>query len=272
MQAFSTWQAPVGTLGSIVAEARERAGALSDAVEALEAAAADAPAVPSLARSLVSVGTVGVLAEVKRASPSKGRINPALDAATQARAYEAGGARGVSVLTEPVHFGGSLKDLEQVRAGVAIPVLRKDFHVDRLQLLEARAAGASAVLLIARALAPAALRELAAEAHRMGLEVLVEIRDEAELDRALQTEAAMIGVNNRDLETLRIDMATSERLIPQIPQERVAIAESGVKALADVERAAAVGADAVLVGSSVSAAPDPAAAVRALAGVRRVPR
>lgn len=269
MQAYSSWQAPAGTLGRIVAEARARAEALRAAAAGLEAGAAAAPPAPSLAESLRGGGCVAVLAEVKRASPSKGRINAALDAPAQARAYETGGARGVSVLTEPVHFGGTLEDLEQVRRAVRIPALRKDFHVDRLQLVEARGAGASAVLLIARALAPAALRDLAAEAHGLGLEVLVEIRDEEELDRALETDAALIGVNNRNLETLRIDLAVSERLVPRIPRDRVAIFESGVVSAAEVERAAAAGADAVLVGSSVSASPDPAAAVRALAGVAR---
>lgn len=269
MQAFSAWAPPAGTLGRILGEAETRVEGLRLRQAELERAAAGSAVGPSLAASLRSGSSVAVLAEVKRASPSKGVINPGLDAVAQARAYQAGGALGVSVLTEPTYFGGSNEDLEVVRAAVRLPVLKKDFHVHPLQLVEARALGASAVLLIARALAPGRLRELAADAGALGLEVLVEVRDERELERALETAAALVGVNNRDLETLAIDAAASERLIPAIPADRVAIAESGMRTLADVVRAAAAGADAVLVGSSLSAASDPAAAVRELAVVPR---
>lgn len=269
MQAFSAWTPPSGTLGRIVGEAGERARALAPRRRELERAAAEPASRPSLAEALRRAAQVAVLAEVKRSSPSKGDINPGLDPVAQARAYESGGARGVSVLTEPVHFGGSAADLTAVRAAVGLPVLKKDFHVDPLQLLEARALGAGAILLIARALAPDRLDLLAREAAGLDLEVLVEIRDEGELERALATPATMIGVNNRNLETLEIDLSTSERLIPRIPPDRVAIFESGVTDVADVERAAAAGADAVLVGSRVSAASDPARAVRSLAGVPR---
>lgn len=271
MQAFSTWTPPVGTLGRIIAEVGDRVQELRRRQEELERAASQAPQCPSLAESL-RTASVTVLAEVKRASPSKGSINLGLDAVAQARAYEAGGARGISVLTEPRHFSGAGEDLQAIRAAVALPLLRKDFHLDVLQLVEARALGACAVLLIARALPPARLQALAAEAHALGLEVLVEVRDEAELERALETEARLIGVNNRNLETLAIDLATSERLIPLIPTSRVAIAESGVVNVGDVVRAAAAGADAVLVGSSLSGSDDPAAAVRALSGIARRPR
>ena len=184
----------------------------------------------------------------------------------------AGGAAGVSVLTEPKHFAGSPEDLVDVRRRVALPILKKDFHVAAIQLLEARALGASAALLIARALAPDALAELMLAGRELGLELLVEVRDEAELERALLAGATMIGVNNRDLETLRIDQSTASRIIPLIPKHVVAIAESGVKSRADVDRYAAVGADAVLVGSSLSSAPDPASATRALTGVARIDR
>lgn len=271
MQAFSHWAPPSGTLGRIVAEAASRAEALRPRARELERQAAAEPAGPSLAAAL-RASTVAVLAEVKRRSPSRGMIREGIDAATQAGAYVAGGARGISVLTEPAHFGGSADDLVAVRAAVPAPVLKKDFHVDVLQLLEARALGASAVLLIARALDPALLLALSREAAELGLEVLVEVRDEGELARALETDAALIGVNNRNLETLAIDPATSERLIPAIPRERIAIAESGIATRDDVARVAAAGADAVLVGSSISAAADPAAAVRGLADVGRRPR
>ncbi|HET9455194.1 MAG TPA: indole-3-glycerol phosphate synthase TrpC [Gemmatimonadaceae bacterium] len=269
MQAFSAWAPPAGTLGRILGEAERRVEGLRRRRAELERAAAATVPGPSLAASLRRGDEVAVLAEVKRASPSKGAINPGLDAVAQARAYQVGGALGISVLTEPAHFGGSNEDLEAIRTAVDIPVLKKDFHVHPVQLVEARALGASAVLLIARALAPAGLRDLAAEAEALGLEVLVEVRDEWELERALETAARLVGVNNRNLETLAIDVSSSDRLIPAIPADRVAIAESGMRTEADVARAAAAGADAVLVGSSLSAASDPAAAVRALTGVPR---
>jgi indole-3-glycerol phosphate synthase len=212
---------------------------------------------------------VAVIAELKRSSPSRGAINPAMDAARQAAAYAGGGAAALSVLTEPTRFGGSPDDVVAARGATAVPLLKKDFHVDPLQVLEARVLGASAVLLIARALDDARLAALVALAHDTGVEPLVEVRDDRELDAALAAGARVIGVNNRDLETLVIDRGTSERLLPRIPSGCVAIAESGVRDAGDVRRAAACGADAVLVGSSVSAAADPGAAVRALAGVSR---
>lgn len=271
MQAFSQWAPPGGTLGRIVAEAHDRVAALRQRAGELAELAAAAPQGPSMAEAL-RAGDVGVIAEVKRSSPSRGLINARLDAAGQARAYAAGGARGISVLTEPKHFGGSATDLAAVRAAVDVPALRKDFHVDPLQLVEARALGASAVLLIARALDPESLATMADAAHDLGLEVLVEVRDERELERALRTGARLIGVNNRNLETLAIDLEATDRLVPSIPRDRIAVAESGIVTPADVERAAAAGADAVLVGSSISAAVDPTAATRALAGVKRRPR
>ena len=216
--------------------------------------------------------TVGVIAEIKRRSPSKGAINLDMTAVEQARAYERGGAAAISVLTEPAHFEGSVEDLISVRAAVAVPVLKKDFHVEPIQLLEARAIGASAALLIVRALSPDALRQMVDTARQLELEILVEVRDEAELARALDAGATMIGINNRNLETLVIDPATSERLLGLVPSSVLAVAESGVAGRGDVERAAQWGADAVLVGSVISAAMDPAAAVLALSGVKRVAR
>ena len=268
MQASLRWTAPGGTLGTICHEAEARAALLEARADELEREASAAPAGPSLASALRGAD-VRLIAEVKRRSPSKGAIAPALDAADQARAYVDGGAAAISVLTEPAHFGGSTSDLLAVRSGVAVPALKKDFHVLPIQLVEARALGASAALLIARALSPDRLREMIATARRLDLEVLVEVRDEAELERALECGASMIGVNNRNLETLVIDPATAERLIPRIPPGLVAIAESGVSTREDVERYARSGADAVLVGSSISAAPDPTQATRALAGVPR---
>lgn len=210
-----------------------------------------------------------MLAEVKRRSPSKGDIAPGLDPVDQARAYRDGGAAAVSILTEPRHFGGSADDLVAVRTQVGLPILKKDFHVDVIQLVEARVLGASAALLIARALHPDRLVSLVDEGRALGLEILVEVRDEEELETAIRSKANMIGVNNRNLETLVIDPATCERLIPLIPADVIAIAESGVQARGDVERYAVIGADAVLVGSVLSASSDPRAATRALAGVQR---
>jgi indole-3-glycerol phosphate synthase len=271
VQASSLWTAPTGTLGRIVVEARQRADALMPREAELARLAADAPQAPAFRRALCGA-VVQVVAEVKRRSPSKGWINPAISAAEQASAYARGGAAAISVLTEPTHFGGSNEDLLAIRAGVSVPVLKKDFHVHDVQLIEARALGASAALLIARALAPHELARLAETARQLRLEVVIEVRDEHELQRALDSGATIVGINNRNLETLAIDPATSERLLALVPPTIVAVAESGVSSRVDVERVAARGADAVLVGSSVSAAPDPSAAVANLCGVERVAR
>jgi indole-3-glycerol phosphate synthase len=271
VQAFSRWSPPEGTLGTIVRQAEARATALEPRRAELERLADSTPAGPSLAKALRS-RSVAVLAEVKRRSPSRGAIGETLDAVGQASAYERGGAAAVSILTEPEHFGGSVDDLRQVRSALSIPALKKDFHVSTIQLLEARALGASAALLIVRALSPELLDGLSAYGRELGLELLVEVRDEDELARAVDAGSTMIGVNNRNLETLAIDPGTAERLIPRIPPGVVAIAESGLRERADVERYAACGADAVLVGSVLSASLDPSAATRALVGVPRRPR
>lgn len=271
MQAFSLWSPPSGTLGRIVEETRERVAVLRTRRPALEAAVRSAGQAPSFAAAL-SGTDVSIIAEVKRRSPSGGEINASISAAVQARAYRAGGARAISVLTEGAHFGGSPEDLEEIRGAVHLPLLKKDFHVDPLQLLEARVLRASAVLLIARALAPGALLELADTCRELGMDALVEVRDERELELAIRSGAGAIGVNNRNLETLVIDPRVCERLLPLLPPDRVAIYESGVKTRRDAEAAAALGADAILVGSVVSRAADPAAAVRELVGVPRAGR
>lgn len=275
-QSSITWRPPTGVLGEIVAEAYarvERLRADRALVAAIEREAASALHAPSF-RSALRRPMVSVIAEVKRRSPSKGSINPSISAGSQAALYVEGGAAAVSVLTEPAHFGGSLDDLRSARASVAnsAPILRKDFHVDELQLLEARAAGASAALLIARALAPEVLRRLVTFAMSIEIEPLVEVRTTAELERAVATGARVIGVNNRDLETLKIEPEVGAALVRLVPADCVAIAESGVRGVSDVRRAAASGADAVLVGSSLSASPDPTAAVRALTNVTRSER
>jgi len=271
VQASSAWTAPSGTLGRLVAEARVRAATLQARTTVLERLAESAVIGPSFTDALTR-SEVAIVAEVKRRSPSKGWIRQGLSAPEQALAYHAGGAAAVSVLTEPDHFGGSPEDLTAVLASVPIPALKKDFHVAPVQLIEARALGASAALLIARALSPDSLAEMMAFARDLELEVLVEVRDERELDRALALEARAVGINNRNLETLEIDPSTSERLLAHIPPGVIAIAESGVTSRADVERVGHAGADAVLVGSSISAADDPTSAVRALTGVGKSKR
>lgn len=262
------WTPPTGPLGELTAASAARAELAAPETTALEAKAAGLPTPPSF-RAALGGAHVAVIAEIKRQSPSKGVINAGLSAAVRAAEYAAGGAAALSVLTEPSRFGGSLEDLRLVKAAVGIPLLRKDFITHRVQLLEARVAGASAVLLIARALRPELLTALAHEARSLGLDVLVETRDDEELARAVAIPDAVIGVNNRDLETLVIDAAVAERLIPLIPSGRLAVYESGIRDVADVERAARAGADAVLVGSVLSAAADPVQAVRGLAQVPR---
>jgi indole-3-glycerol phosphate synthase len=196
-------------------------------------------------------------------------INRDIDLETQVVAYEAGGAAAISILTEPMRFGGSNEDLSRAREAVRIPLLKKDFHIEPVQILEARALGASAALVIARAVSPSRLAELLSSGIDAGIEILVEVRDERELDLALTLGAGLIGVNNRNLETLEIDPDTSLRILPLIPGDIVAIAESGVRSVQDVERLGRAGANAVLVGTEVSASSDPEAAVRSLTGVTR---
>lgn len=271
VQALSSWTPPEGVLGALVADARQRAELLESESPSVRGGASAAPARPSF-RAALAGDHVAVIAELKRRSPSKGDINPGLPLEDRARAYALSGAAALSVLTQPSHFGGASGDLAAVAAAVGVPLLRKDFLVSPLQLTEARALGASAVLLIARALSPAELPLLARAAADEGLETLVEVRDEYELERALAAGADVVGVNNRNLETLEIDARVSERLLPMVPAAIPAVYESGVTGRAGVEHAARCGADAVLVGSSLSASADAAAAVRAIVGVERLGR
>ncbi len=213
--------------------------------------------------------TVGIIAELKRSSPSRGVIDAGLDASKQVRAYERGGAVAVSILTEPTRFGGSNQDLVSARSATGLPILKKDFHVSVVQLLEARALGASAALVIVRAVPPDRLREMLAAARDIALELLIEVRDEVELDLAVSLGAELIGVNNRNLETLAVDSSTGARVIPLVPTSCAAISESGIEKRSDVERVARSGADAVLIGASLSGSPDPESTVRSLTGVPR---
>jgi indole-3-glycerol phosphate synthase len=252
-------------LADILARKRDEVAAARAALPERELAArakdAAAPRPFEAALSLPG-GPARVIAEVKRASPSAGAIRAGLDAPAQARAYAAAGAAAVSVLTDGPGFGGSLADLAAVRAAVDVPLLRKDFVLDRYQLLEARAHGADAALLIVGALDPAALRRLLDACGELGLAALVEVHDAAEVDVALAAGARVVGVNNRDLETFAVDLAVSEALLPRLPGGVRGVAESGVRTAEDARRLRRAGAANLLVGEALVRAPDPGALLR----------
>jgi len=274
MQVARAWTPPIGPLGRLSSASAERAIASLTVASFDEqlAAAMAAPVPADILESIASRSDVAVIAELKRRSPSKGAINAGLDAALQVRAYHDGGAAAFSILTEPSEFGGELADLERAASLSLRPCIRKDFITDAVQLVEARRAGASAALLIARALPSDRLSELVFISRKLGIEPLIEVRNEDELRDALDVGALLIGVNSRDLETLTTDDTVCERLLPLIPVTHLAIYESGVRTRADVERAASYGADAVLVGSFISASATPAHDVAALTGVPRARR
>jgi indole-3-glycerol phosphate synthase len=207
---------------------------------------------------------VTVIAEVKRASPSKGLLAPDLDPGDLARTYQAGGAAALSVLTDRDFFAGSPADLAAARAATSLPVLRKDFTVGPVDVLDARCMGADAVLLIAAALSPVEIPELMTLAASVGLDSLVEVHDEAEAERALLSGATLIGVNQRDLTTFKVDPARAARVAAILPADVIRVAESGIRDGDDVRRLGDAGFDAVLVGEALVTAPDPAAAVRGL--------
>lgn len=230
-----------------------------------EVAARDAP--PSL-RAALRKDTVAVIAEVKRRSPSAGAIREDLDPAERAGLYAGHGAAAISVLTDGPHFGGSIQDLRAVTERSPVPVLRKDFILDEVQILEARAAGAAAVLLIVRVLGPR-LQPLLRYAADLQLDALVEVHTAAELETALETGASTIGVNSRDLDTFEIDLETAWKIVAGVPAGCIAVAESGMAGAEDVRRAAAAGADAVLIGTALSAAVSPGRLLKDLTGVAR---
>ncbi len=247
----------------------------------LEAACAGLPPARGLASALRRAGAVTCIAEHKRRSPSAGWIREGSDVAAVARSYAAAGAAALSILTDEPFFGGSLDDLRRARVAAAVPILRKDFVVDRYQVVEARAAGADAILIIVAAFSAAfsaasegaegargdhQIAALLAAAHDAGLDALVEVHDRAELERALALGAAIVGINNRDLRTFTIDRELAIRLRGLVPPDRVVVAESGIRDGADVERLRAAGVDAMLVGETLMRAPDPGAALAALLG------
>ena len=256
-------------LDQIVREKRAEAGRLAPWRSALrrqaEEAAKASPA-RDFAAALAAPDAVAVIAEVKRRSPSAGWIRRDLNAAGLASMYVHGGAAAVSVLTDEPHFGGSREDLESVRGAVGVPVLRKDFVVDPVQVYETRAMGADALLLIVRILEDGALADLLAQARELGLGALVETHDARELERALKAGAGVVGINNRDLSRFETDLGVAESLAGRVPEGVVLVGESGIETAADVDRLGAAGVDAVLVGETLVRADDPMEAVSRLAG------
>lgn len=246
---------------------REIAAAKAAVPEAtLERQAADRPPARGFAAALQVPGEVRVIAEVKKASPSAGVIRPDFDPVAIAQAYQANGAACLSVLTDKPFFQGSLADLRAVRAAVSLPLLRKDFVLDRYQLLEARVAGADAALLIAEILPDDRLAALHREAVALGLDVLVELHDADQLPRVLDAGATMVGINNRDLRTFHTRLEHTLDLMPHISAGVTVVSESGIRTAADLQRLKAAGVSAVLVGESLMRQPDVGVALAALRG------
>jgi indole-3-glycerol phosphate synthase len=257
----------VGIIEQLIDGARrgveERRGALPQAD--LEARLGERGEGRPFNEALVRPG-LSLIAEFKRRSPSAGDISADAIVADQVRAYERGGAAALSVLTDERHFGGSLEDLREARAACDLPVIRKDFIVDPYQLYEATVNGADAVLLIVRALDDDDLRSLQETARALDLDCLVEVHDAEELERALEAGAEVIGINNRDLDEQRVDIATTFELMPDVPAGKTVVAESGISGRDQLEELERVGVDAVLIGGALMSAPDPEAKTRELTG------
>ena len=263
--------APADYLTRILARKRAEVAGLRHRQEELRAAAADAPPARPWSSALRRPGRVALIAEIKRKAPSAGALRPDLVPERLARLYERAGASALSVLTD-ADFDGELADLGRARQAVSLPVLRKDFMLEPVQVWESRAAGADAVLLIVRALGEAGLAELLGVAAEAGLGALVEVHDQEELGRALDAGAPVIGVNNRDLRTFATTLEVTEDLAAAVPGERILVSESGIESGADVARLGALGVDAVLVGRALVTHADPVALGAELAGQARVER
>ncbi len=252
-------------LQEIIAHKRDEVAASRAAVPLGEVQARAAAAPPARDFAAAIEGPpVRIIAEVKRASPARGAIRQDADPAATAKRYEEAGAAAVSVLTDRRYFNGSADDLRAVRAAIGLPVLRKDFVVDAYQIHEARALGADAVLLIAGSIPAADLAALGRLVVQLGMTPLFEAHTETELDEILACGARVVGINNRDLKTLAIDLETTRRLRPRIPMGITVISESGIETPGDVARVCGVGIDAILVGTALMASPDPASVLRAL--------
>lgn len=251
-------------LDRILEHHREVAASDDRSIEEMLAAANAMPPIRSFARPLRGQSRLAVIAEIKRRSPSKGDLFADLDPATVAQAYERGGASCLSVLTDQPHFGGSVADLQAARGACSLPVLRKDFTVSERDVLDARIMGADCLLLIAASLDKSELATFHELAISIGLDVLVEIHDEAELDLALTVNASIIGVNQRDLVTFGVDHQRAVRMAALIPSDVVRVAESGVRDRTDAQSLRDAGYDAVLVGESLVTAADPVAAINEL--------
>jgi indole-3-glycerol phosphate synthase len=260
-------------LDDILARKQAEVAAAKERLPERELAArlADAPPVRDFAAALADANGIGLIAEIKKASPSAGIIRADFDPVAIAGTYEAHGAACLSVLTDETFFQGRLQDLADVRGAVGIPVLRKDFLIDRYQVLEARAAGADCVLLIAECLDDGRLRELSSCAADLGMESLIELYDPENLDRVLQLEPRLVGVNNRNLRTFVTDLDHSLSLLDRIPDGTLFVSESGIRTRGDVERLSAAGVDAILVGESLMRSPDIGRAVDELLGRTRPP-
>jgi indole-3-glycerol phosphate synthase len=238
---------------------RKRERPLAD----LEREAGSQPEGRPFAEALSHPGT-SLIAEHKRRSPSAGTIREGSSCAEVVRAYERGGAAALSVLTEEAHFGGSLADLREARAASELPVLRKDFTIERYQLYESKAAGADAVLLVVGAMTQGELAGLYREARALDLDAIVEIHDEEELELALEVDADVLGINNRDLEDFSVDIQRTFDLLADVPAGKVVVSESGIQSREQIDELEQVGVDAVLIGEALMRAPDPEAAVREL--------
>jgi len=232
----------------------------------LERAICDAPAALDFQGALDRPGQMRLIAEIKRSSPSAGALDESLRPADHARTYRNAGADALSVLTDAKYFKGSLDDLAKARLAARLPTLRKDFIIDPYQVFEARAHGADAILLIARLLDVNEIQDLMNQARRLRMCALLEVHGKADLEAALKTDARLIGINNRNLDTLRVDLEATYRLAPLIPGDRVIVSESGISEAAQVRRLREIGVSAILVGQSIVQAADPGSKVRELLG------